>query len=269
MPRKTWPTEKLFNRLLTNKTDRTHWENVSVLRSRGSKEVFDKCVELLQSANAKERHIAVDVLSQLGIPPRPFIKETLKLFFETLKTETDHSIISSIFYGLGHNNEHLTAKETKFICSFKDSKNLEVKQGLVFALGGIEHKIAIDTLIGFTSDKNNYIRDWATFGLGSQTTQDTPAIREALWNRINDKYEYARHEAILGLAIRKDERIKEIIKREIEDIDNQCSLLLEAIEELNDKEFIKILKEKLIANQLEEKVNPEWLQDTIDKLRQN
>ena len=269
MPRKTWPTEKLFHRLLNNKSSRMHWENVSALRSRGSKEVFDKCVELLQSSNAKERRLAVEILSQLGLPPRPFIKETLKLFFETLKTETNADVISSILYGLGHNNEHLTAKETKFICSFKDSKNLEVKQGLVFALGGIEHKIAIETLIGFTSDKNNYIRNWSTFGLGSQTTQDTPAIREALWNRINDKHKETRHEAILGLAIRKDERIKEIIKRELIAIDDHCSLLLEAIEELNDKEFIEILKEKIISNQQEEKVNPEWLQDTIDKLRRN
>jgi len=269
MPRKNWPTEKLFHRLLNNKSGRTHWENVGVLRSRGSKDVFDKCVELLQSSNAIERRIAVEILSQLGLTPRPIIKETLKLYFETLKIETDDDVISSILYGFGHNNELLSAKETKFICSFKDSKNLEVRQGLVFALGGIEHKIAIDTLIGFTSDKNYYIRDWSTFGLGSLTTQDSPAIRDALWNRINDKHKETRQEAIFGLAIRKDERIKEIIKRELKAIDDHCSLLLEAIEELNDKEFIEILQEKLVSNQQEEKVNPEWLQNTIDKLRQN
>ena len=269
MSRKTWPSEKLFHRLLTNKSVRTHWDYISALRSRWSKEVFDKCVLLLQSNNPKERGFAVGILSQLGLPPRPFIKESIKLFFDTLQTETDHSVISSIFYGLGYNNEHLTAKKTKFICSFKDSKSLEVKQGLVFALGGLDHKIANDTLIGFSSNQNNYIRNWATFSLGSQTTQDTPAIREALWRRVNDKHEETRHEAILGLAIRKDARIKEILKKELENIDVHSSLLLEAIEELNDKEFIEILQEKLISNQQKEKVNSEWIQDTIDKLSQN
>ena len=131
---------------------------------------------------------------------------------------------------------------------------------------GINKKIAIDTLIGFTKDKNKSVRNWATSGIVSQTTKDNPAIREALWNRVNDKHRATRYGAILGLAIRKDERIKEIVKRELKNIDNHGSLLLEAIEELNDQEFIGILQQKLISNQTEERVNPKWLQNTIDKL---
>ncbi len=266
MGRKNWKTEKLFERLLNNKSDKTHWDNVREIRSRGTKEVFDKSAILLQSNNAKERLIGAEILSQLGLRPRPFIKETLDLFFKTLKTETDNLVISTIFYGIGHNQEHLKKEDIDFICTFKNNKDSEIKGGLVFALWGINRKIAIDTLIGFTEDKNNSVRDWATSGIGSQTTKDNPAIREALWNRVNDKHRATRYEAILGLAIRKDERIKEIVKRELKNIDNHGSLLLEAIEELNNKEFIGILQQKLISNQTEKRINPEWLQSTIDKL---
>lgn len=267
MSRKNWTNEKLFYRLLNNKSDKSHWENIRELRSRGTKEIFYKCVDFLNSENKKARLIGAEILSQLGLPPRPFIIETLELFFKILKTETDNIIISTIFYGIGHNNQRLKKEYIDFICTFKNTKNLEIKEGLVFALGGINNNLAIETLIGFTSDRTNSVRDWATFGLSRQITKDSPSIRQALWNRVNDKHQKTRYEAIFGLAIRKDERIKEIIKRELNNIDNFGSLLLEAIEELNDQEFIEILQEKLTTNQIEKRINPQWLQNTIDKLR--
>lgn len=268
MNRKDWTVEKVFHRLLTNKSEKTHWDNVRELRSRGSQEVFDKCEKLLHSENEKERLIAAEILSQLGLPPRPFIKETLKLFFEILEKETSSQVISTILFGIGHNNEHLTEKETEFICSFKENKNSDIKHGLVFALGGIKHMVAIDTLIECTKDKNNTVRDWATFGLGSQADHDNMKIRTALWDRISDRHMNTKQEAILGLARRKDERVNEIIKRELQEIDNYNCLLFESIEALDDKEFIDILEEKLNLHRDEKEVNLQWIKYTIEKLKE-
>jgi len=63
---------------------------------------------------------------------------------------------------------------------------------------------AINTLIELMGDPDEDVRDWATFGLGTQTDADSPEIREALRNLLSDPFEYARSEAVWGLAKRKD-----------------------------------------------------------------
>ena len=42
MIRENWTSEKLFDRLLTNKTQKTFWDNIRVLRNRPNPEVYKK-----------------------------------------------------------------------------------------------------------------------------------------------------------------------------------------------------------------------------------
>jgi hypothetical protein len=266
--RKNWTNEKLFSRLLTNKSDGTHWDNIRELRSRASEDIFRRSCELIKSRDVKKRLIGSEILSQFfGVPPRPLIKPILKLFFEVLKREKNSAVISTIFYGIGHNSEYLKKKDIKFLCEFRDNKNIEVKQGLVFALGGIDDKAAIDTLIDFTTDKHSSIRDWATFGIGAQSDRDNSKIREALWGRINDKHNKTRQEAIFGLAKRTDSRVKEVLINELEIIDHHGSYILEAIELFGDRGFIKLLERKIISNAKTKSINPEWLIKSVVKLK--
>lgn len=74
MSRKEWTDDKLFFRLLNNKSDKTYWDNISELRSRPNNSVFEKCQDLVNSDNPKKRMIGVDILAQLGISPRPFTR---------------------------------------------------------------------------------------------------------------------------------------------------------------------------------------------------
>lgn len=106
---------------------------------------------------------------------------------------------------------------------------------------GIDNINAIETLIKLSSDKLSHIRNWATFGLGTQIERNNKTIREALWARVNDKHQETKLEAIVGLAKRKDKRVNDIIKREI--IGGEYGILLfEAIIETQNKEFLPLLK---------------------------
>jgi HEAT repeat protein len=69
----------------------------------------------------------------------------------------------------------------------------------------------ITTLITLSRDENKDVRDWATFGLGSQCDVDTDPIRAALFDRVTDEHFDTRSEALVGLARRGDHRAIEAV----------------------------------------------------------
>lgn len=267
MSRKDWTDDKLIYRLINNKTNKSRWDNISVLRRRPSEELFSKCVELTQSKDPKIRSIGIDILAQFGSPPRPFLKETLTLYFELLNIESDSEVLMSLLYAIGHNNDNLSEQQIEKLCSFHNNDNNWIKEGLVSAIGFIDDLHVIDVLIKLSADKLSHIRNWATFFIG-QGERNNKNIREALWKRVNDKHQETKLEAICGLAKRKDSRIIEIIKRELIDCE-YGTLLFEAIIEVGDKEFLPLLQENLKSIEDNTNINPEWkkdLENCIDTL---
>ena len=58
----------------------------------------------------------------------------------------------------------------------------------------------IAVLIALSRDSDADVRDWATFGLGTQTNAHSPAIRAALWTSSHDAHRETRQEGAVGLA---------------------------------------------------------------------
>lgn len=260
MSKEQWTNEKLFSRLQNNKSPKSYWDYISILRQRTTKEVFEKSVQLIKSKKPKEKIIGIDVLAQLGIPPRPFIKYTIKLFFELLRNEKNPKVLLSLLFAIGHNNENLTHKQIGKLAEFTTTKNPLIKEGLVFSLLMINHPKAIECLIKLSYDELNHIRDWATFGLGTQINEDNEEIRKALWDRVNDKHPETKLESILGLAKRKDKRIKPIIVQEL--LNGEYGIVLfEAIEEIGDRENLKVLKAYYKSEKINKKIPKDWLND--------
>ncbi len=270
MARTDWSDEKLFFRLLNNKSDRTYWDNIRILRKRPTKDVFDRAIELTHSNNKNAKEIGIDILAQLGGLPRPFYRASITRYFELLETEEDPEIVYFLLSAIGHNNDNLSQIQIEQLCSFADTDNKLVKKGLVDSLLRVDNPKAIDMLIKLSSDKVTNVRDWATFGLGNQTDRNNRKIREALWARVNDKDQDTRYEAIFGLARRKDMRVKEIIRRELLG-GEYGEFLFEAIIEIAGKEFLPILKNHLSESEGDRTINPSWLEslkNCIDELNQ-
>lgn len=260
MSRHNWTDDKLFLRLLNNKSDNTYWANIIALRSKGTVAVFNKSLDLIKAPNIKEKIVGIDLLAQLGLPPRPFYKETIDIYFALLATETNPKVLYSILYGIGHNNQDLDLSQTAQIVLFKKHENKSVRKAVVSALLGVDNKTAIDTMIFLTNDKDVSTRNWATFGIGTMIERNTKSIRSALWKRVTDKNEDTKLEAIMGLAKRKDIQIKEIIKQELLKGESG-TLLFKAIEALNDKNFLPLLEQNLKEHNSDKTIDPEWLVD--------
>jgi len=109
-----------------------------------------------------------------------------------------------------------------------------VRRGVTFGLLGLETDLAIEALIELTADSDPEVRDWATFGLGTQLDRDTPAIRTALVERLDDTDADARAEALRGLARREDPRTIPALLSALDDTDelSDPGMLEEALLEI-------------------------------------
>lgn len=267
MKRKDWTDEKLFERLLTNRTKKTYWDNIRELRKRPNQCVFDRAVGLIKTNTDKEIIIGIDILAQLGFNPRFKQIEIVEICFSLLEKEQTPKVLESILFAISHNNEILRNDHILTLTKLKTHSYCIVRYGLVQALSGLEQKDAIETLIELSTDKDPDIRNWATFSLGTQIETNNDSITKILWERMKDSSEMVRFEAIAGLVKRKDKRIKNILIQELKNIDDNGSLILESIEEFEDFDFIELLEKQIELNKKTQQVNEKWLTDTLGKLK--
>lgn len=269
MSRKNWSSEKLFFRLLNNKTQKTYFENISELHRRPNQKVFERAIDLGKSKIDREKIIGIDVLAQLGLDKRYNQKQILDLYFSILSIPQTPKVLFSTLSAIGHNNGELKKQQVVSIEQFKNHNYSDVRFGVVCALMGVEHKLAIDTLIELSSDSHHQVRDWATFSIGSQTEINTPAIIAALQSRLSDTDHNTRFEAISGLAQRKHNSVKSILIDELEIIDDHGSLILESIELFGDKSFIPLIEAQIEKNKKLKSINEKWLVDSMKRLINN
>jgi hypothetical protein len=111
--------------------------------------------------------------------------------------------------------------------------------------GGLETRPAIEqvaaVLIELSADTVAEIRDWATFGLGTQLSIDGADIRAALWARIDDPDGDTRDEALVGLARRRDYRIFDTLVSRLRE-PSVGRLAFEAAEFLTDSRLMPDLR---------------------------
>ena len=69
----------------------------------------------------------------------------------------------------------------------------------------------VEAAIELTRDPDRDVRNWATFVLGLGFETDTPAVRDALAERIDDDDPATRAEALAGLVARRDPRAADAV----------------------------------------------------------
>lgn len=187
--------------------------SLSVVHYRGGREELDLGLEYARSADPLDRVVGADVLSQLGWSDRVFLDESVEALTALLE-DPDPSVVEAAAFGLGHRSDE---RAVPFLVRLAGHECARIREGIVFGLLGLEVPDAINTLIRMSEDPDEEVRDWATFGLGTQIEADTPEIREALYLRLSDDDGETRGEALIGLAKRRDPRVEAALLKEWEE----------------------------------------------------
>ena len=234
-------TEELIQLALrAGDDDDAYWIPLPILHRRGSAEVLDAAFQLCGSPRPNERRLGVDILGQLGVPERTFPKEGCAIVLSMLQKEEDPEVLTSLGLAAWRLCD---ARAIDPVIRLSKHSNSDVRWSAACALPSWEDDDrAITTLIGLTSDSDDDVRDWATFGLGSQMERDTPEIRDALLRRTSDEDDDTRGEALVGLAVRHDPRVVESLIRELSS-DSVGRLAIEAAKEIADPRLRPVLEE--------------------------
>lgn len=251
-------TQELITAALMEEEEDRYWELVNVLRLRGTREEFEAALELCKSEYAEQRKLGAEILGQLGHPARPFLDESLRILYELLQHEQDPYVLDAVSVAVGF----LHPKDERAVVlmtALKNHSDPVVRHGVAVGLGGYDDDAAISALIDLSSDEDPEVRDWATLGLSQMTAADTAEIREALWQRINDKDNSVKGEAMLGLAVRKDERVIPVIFQALKQRGAARFAAVEAAEAIGNS----TLCSALITLRLDPEIDAETLENAI------
>jgi HEAT repeat protein len=220
-------TAELIALALTSEDEDGEYEYIRILQDRGTADVLQAARILCLTGSIRERVLATDILGQIRVADPSQQAEPVTILLALLEREQDPDVLSSALLALGHwPDPRIIAP----VAQFADHPDSGVRYGVVCALLSRREDHAIATLIARSDDEDSHVRDWATFGLGSLIETDTPAIREALYARVDDVDDDTRGEALCGLAQRGDPRLLTPLLRELAALapEEVGSLLVEA-----------------------------------------
>lgn len=240
------------------------WGAIRRLQMLGSPETLAVVRRLATSRNWRKRALGFYIASQL----RPYEKtsveyaldETHSILLIGLQDEKDE-VVAAAISGFGHRPNPLALH---LLVNFAAHESRDIRFQVAAALGRYQDEAAIATLLALATDPDEAVRDWATFGLGSMQVADTPELREGLWRNIDDSSDDVRGEALVGLAIRKDDRIISVL---MAGLNSECRTYeFEAAEQMANPVFLdrlNALKDSVLS---EEEIDSYWyrrLEDAI------
>lgn len=215
-----------------DREDEGYWKPIAILQRRLPR-IFSQAEALSRSADLRCRDAAATILGQGRVGEKCAEPECVRILLQMLRVEQDPQVLSSIASALGHHRDASVVEPLTRLSAHSDPR---IRMAAVSSLCGHDDCRAIKALVDGTSDPDRDVRNWATFGLGSQIDTDTPVIRETLLARTEDEDAEIRGEAIVGLARRGDVRVVAALLKELEsddvDVLREWILMQDAADEI-------------------------------------
>ncbi|MGH1376136.1 MAG: HEAT repeat domain-containing protein [Alphaproteobacteria bacterium] len=211
---------------------------LSELHRRGGQVEFCLAMSLVRSDDALRREIGAQILGRLGWEKDSFHDESVDVLISLLGDECDDVVeVSAFGLGLRHSKEAIP-----HLLKLLGHAASDVRHGVAYGLSGYDDELAVSGLITLSDDEDDEVRNWAIFGLGQQCEMDSPEIRSVFVKHLNERNPEIRGEAMIGLALRKDMRVKPAIIQELEG-ELHGTWAMEAARKYPDPDFISLLKQ--------------------------
>lgn len=258
--------ETIFSQIITNKSTYQSWKRLQRKIQQEPHFFLPKVAKLYQSKIQEKRLTASFILILLYYYNFK-AQQVKKMLYDLLQTEHVEEIISLVIRAFSIRKEGLSEEYINLIYNFKFCEN-DVKHSIMFAFAGLKHEKVVDVFIEFSNDSNSEIRKTALFNLRQiNKLTNTNKIKNVFQKRVGDTYQPARLEAILGLAELKDENSANYILKELETLNTQSALLLDAIAILGDTDFIPHLESQIEKHKNSDTRLSKLIQQTIEYLK--
>jgi HEAT repeats len=178
---------------------------VAEVHRRTDRPAFEAALALARSDHGAERVLGLDVLGQIGYAQnRPWAGETRPILIAACD-DSRAEVLCAAITALGHvADPQGLAAVLRHAAHPGDEVRFAVAATLPALAGDPPADAAVAALARLSADPDPEIRDWATFGLGSQIEADSTPLRQALAARLGDPDGDTAGEALLGLARRRD-----------------------------------------------------------------
>lgn len=224
---------------------------VAQLQVDAAEPVLERALSALSHDDPWHRQAAAWVLGQFGYRRgRPFGARVVPEVVRAARAEQDDDVRQDLVDALGKAEDAAWLDD---LLTFAGDPAAGVRLAVAMSLPGMPYgepltERAVGALITLSADTDPRVRDWATFGLGSQTSQDSPAIRAALHARLDDEDPDAAAEALLGLARGGDPEALGRVRAAIDQPGSDVRLLaLRAAGELADPGLMPSLRALALA----------------------
>lgn len=178
------------------------------LQLRGSPQTLELARNLYTSRHWRRRGLAMYIAAQLwrregGRLVMYATEACHPLLFAGLH-DPHPAVITNAVTGFAH-RYHPAALDD--LVRLSTHANDQVRWAVAFTLSGYTQPESIATLLHLMTDRDDEVRNYATWALGEMHEADTPQIRAALWRNVDDRDDDVRGEALDGLAQRGDTRV--------------------------------------------------------------
>ncbi|HYP34038.1 MAG TPA: HEAT repeat domain-containing protein, partial [Burkholderiaceae bacterium] len=231
---------------------------------RGSALTLSRLRVLARSANAHRRALAMDIAARLQLPggDQAFAPEDTQALLVAGLSDPNVGVQQAAIFGLGHRPAPAALPLLIGLLEHADSR---IRVALARTLGSYAEVDATASLMRLARDRDDDVRDWATFGIGALRDTDDEAVRALLWTNAHDPDRDVRGEAVVGLARRGDPRVVDLLKERLNGGDCR-GYELEAVQEMPRPELLEPLQTLLADAERTRAHSGAWLRELLDAI---
>ena len=264
-----WSTDRLIHLALAHGAAPRGRAAIALLQGRGTPEMLARIEALVHSTSVRRRVLGLDIAAQLRAPghshdyeAEPYALETTQALFVDALRDRDPRVVRAAIGGLGH--RPLAAALPALLAQL-EHPDLRVRFSLAYTLGSYPGPEGTGALMRLAIDRDDLVREWATFGIGTLSEADNDAIRALLWTNAHDPYRDVRGEAVVGLARRSDSRVIELLKTRL--LEDDCRVYeLEAAEEMPSAELLEPLQRLRDDAEQRHDLDPFWHRHLLEAI---